>query len=669
VYKKPNFHSKQNTNKTIPNKNKIPKMNELITKIKDDQNRENSFEAWIESNTTENQKKLISNEECMENLKRIYNGEYWVSLYPYQKKVLEKMKHWKHQSIDHGSVIKGGLISCEMGLGKTLMSLSFLEWNRGKMNMIICEKSTISTWIEEIQKHYDGVLNMIVLHSSYTNCAETITIQTIRELKADVVIVPFEYLISKFDLSKRCLKIRKKGCREMIPDLYSYRDIDKMDDPGSYIVEGSVKINTPESQNKKYQSLYDIEWDLIIMDETTRIMKMTSNAFISSSALCSKLFLALSGTPILNYSRDLCSVFQFLGCPFMRSKEWNKSVFEKMKLGDHMVRLSYDDISDNGTQFKKPPKPTFITCKLELDDDQHFLQREICEMFEHSGKNKNTLCLFVYALKMCISKTLMNSDLLGLLVQFKKSKMDWKEEFFTFAQNDKDDRMIDYDSDETVTEEDSEAYECHIKNVDALNTYANLLKQFYEGDIHCNASPKYKKCVEICLSRKNEGTLVFSKYAEPLEQLYNIMKGYSDLKVQFINGNTKSKDRTMIIKKCNDRKVNVLLMTYDIGACSLNISQMKTIVLLDSAFNFSTESQAVARCYRMGQTESVQVHKMIMKNTLEEHILNLQQKKEDDKNDFMGDINFDDKSKKTNQNVFGDYVKHFLSTSDYFLKE
>jgi len=96
---------------------------------------------------------------------------------------------------------------------------------------------------------------------------------------------------------------------------------------------------------------------------------------------------------------------------------------------------------------------------------------------------------------------------------------------------------------------------------------------------------------------------------------------------------------------------------------------MKTIVLLDSAFNFSTESQAVARCYRMGQTESVQVHKMIMKNTLEEHILNLQQKKEDDKNDFMGDINFDDKSKKTNQNVFGDYVKHFLSTSDYFLKE
>jgi len=639
-------------------------MKELIETIKNTNHLNLEFETWIQENTTQEQQKNIDDLNCMQNLKRVYEGKYWANLHAYQIKIVEKIKQWKHNVLKKEDALKGGILSCEMGLGKTVMSLSFLEWNRGKMNMILCDKSTITTWVNEIKKHYNGILNFIILHSSYINGADTITIQTLKELKVDVVIVTFEYLISKFDLKKKCLKVRKKNCRSMMPDLYSYDEISKMKEANRCVVEGAVKIKN--TQPKKFESLYDIEWDLIIMDETTRIMKMTSNASISATALFSKFFLVLSGTPILNYAKDLCSIFQFLGCPFMRSKEWNKNVFEELNLDQHMLRLSYDDVDDENQKFKKPPKPNFVTSVLELDKDQYFIQREICEMFESSGKNKNTLSLFVYSLKMCISKTLMNIDLVHLLVEFKKTKMNWNDQFFTLMEDDGDELMLDYDSDETVIDDEKEIFESHMSNIQKLNAYAGVLKSFFQNELKSKDSPKYKKCLEICLSRKDKGIVVFSKYAEPLQQLQTIIEKESDLNVGFINGKTKSRQRSLIIEQCNQNKIHVLLMTYDIGACSLNISGMQTIVLLDSAYNVSTESQAIARCYRMGQLGVVDVHILVMKNTFEQHILQLQQKKEDDKNNFMGETDFIKKRTKMDQTVFGDYVKHFLNQTKSF---
>ena len=50
---------------------------------------------------------------------------------------------------------------------------------------------------------------------------------------------------------------------------------------------------------------------------------------------------------------------------------------------------------------------------------------------------------------------------------------------------------------------------------------------------------------------------------------------------------------------------------------------------MDPWWNMSAQNQATDRAYRIGQTENVQVYKMIMKNSIEEKILKLQEMKKD----------------------------------------
>lgn len=618
----------------------------LIETIKNLEQKTTDFETWITQYTSQSIDQCIKIPHFL-NLKRLYEQETWVQLYPHQKQVFQTMKQWR-KSCTNETKIRGGIISLEMGLGKTIMTLSFLQWNKGKMNLVVCDKSTTSTWIKQIQEHYSNTLNVFILHETYAKSADTITLQTLRQMKVDIVIVTFGYLAIKFSLTKKCLKLRKKNSRNMLDGIYSYNDLDTMGGTKKFVIEGSVKNYEsvePLSENPEdCQSIYDIEWDVIVMDETTKIMNMKSNASIASNALCSKFYLVLSGTPILNYSKDLCSVFQFIGCPFIRPKDWNKSIFEEMNLRNRMIELSIDEIDDTNTSFKKPPKALFETVMVDLDDDQKKIHYDICSMFNETVYKKNTLSLFMYALRICISKTLVTDELVNILVSHHKEQMEQE--------------MMDYDSDDTDIGEDTQ------DNLQRNISYKNNLDTVRNCIWKSNCSPKYKKCLELCLKRKSGGVLIFSKYSEPLEQLNHILQQEGNLKTSIMNGKTASQQRTLMVDQANEKQIDVLLMTYNIGACSLNLSKLQTIILLDSAYNNATESQAVARCRRLGQKEIVHVYSIICRETFEEYLNRLKDAKEEDKNNFMNEEPSVCDSPKNDplsqRRLFRDFVDYFL---------
>lgn len=71
----------------------------------------------------------------------------------------------------------------------------------------------------------------------------------------------------------------------------------------------------------------------------------------------------------------------------------------------------------------------------------------------------------------------------------------------------------------------------------------------------------------------------------------------------------------------------MFLISLKAGGLGLNLTVADMVILYDPWWNVAAEQQAMDRAYRMGQTSRVQVYRLVCKDTIEEGILELQQKK------------------------------------------
>lgn len=96
----------------------------------------------------------------------------------------------------------------------------------------------------------------------------------------------------------------------------------------------------------------------------------------------------------------------------------------------------------------------------------------------------------------------------------------------------------------------------------------------------------------------------------------------------YIDGTCNQKVRN---NRIDDFKTNAaitcLLATYRVGGVGLNLVSANNVILADMWWNPSVEDQAIDRTHRLGQEKEVNVYKLIVKNTIEEKILKLQDKK------------------------------------------
>lgn len=76
-----------------------------------------------------------------------------------------------------------------------------------------------------------------------------------------------------------------------------------------------------------------------------------------------------------------------------------------------------------------------------------------------------------------------------------------------------------------------------------------------------------------------------------------------------------------------DTQIKVLLMTLKTGGVGLNLTAADTIFIFDPWWNLAAENQAIDRAHRMGQDKTVFSYKLITRNTIEEKIMQLQEKK------------------------------------------
>lgn len=94
-----------------------------------------------------------------------------------------------------------------------------------------------------------------------------------------------------------------------------------------------------------------------------------------------------------------------------------------------------------------------------------------------------------------------------------------------------------------------------------------------------------------------------------------------------IDGSVSSKKRMELVAKFNSDDTNVFLIMLKSGGTGLNLTSADVVIHLDLWWNPQAESQATDRAHRIGQKNTVEVIKLVSKGTIEEKILELQQKK------------------------------------------
>lgn len=151
----------------------------------------------------------------------------------------------------------------------------------------------------------------------------------------------------------------------------------------------------------------------------------------------------------------------------------------------------------------------------------------------------------------------------------------------------------------------------------------SLLFENYTGE-----SAKREACIELIQSaiEGNHKILVFSQFTSMLELLQADLKA-NGISFYTITGSTEKKKRVEMVKQFNEDDTQVFLISLKAGGTGLNLTGADVVIHYDPWWNLAVQNQATDRAHRIGQTKSVSVFKLIAAGTIEEKIIELQNKK------------------------------------------
>ena len=151
----------------------------------------------------------------------------------------------------------------------------------------------------------------------------------------------------------------------------------------------------------------------------------------------------------------------------------------------------------------------------------------------------------------------------------------------------------------------------------------NILFENYKGD-----SVKIEKLVGVVKDMIADGhkILIFSSFKRVIDRVKNIFEK-ENISSYVITGGVKGRDRMRLVENFNKDDTNCFLITLKSGGTGLNLTSADVVIHLDIWWNPQVENQATDRTHRIGQKNKVTVIKLVTKGTIEEKIIELQDKK------------------------------------------
>ena len=130
--------------------------------------------------------------------------------------------------------------------------------------------------------------------------------------------------------------------------------------------------------------------------------------------------------------------------------------------------------------------------------------------------------------------------------------------------------------------------------------------------------------------RSTSKCLIFAQFTQSLDivEQYLFEPHMPSLQYLRMDGRVPANNRQSIVDRFNnDENIKVLLLTTKVGGLGLNLTGADTVILLEPDWNPFIDIQAQDRAHRIGQTKAVNIYRLITSNTIEERMMELQQRK------------------------------------------
>ncbi len=139
----------------------------------------------------------------------------------------------------------------------------------------------------------------------------------------------------------------------------------------------------------------------------------------------------------------------------------------------------------------------------------------------------------------------------------------------------------------------------------------------------CDGSAKLARLVEIVEESVANGgkVVIFSFFRDVIESVTSVL---GDLVAGQITGSVPSGRRQALVDSFTSRTgPAVLVSQIEAGGVGLNIQAASTVILTEPQWKPTTEAQAIARCHRLGQVRTVNVHRLLAEDTVDQRMLEI----------------------------------------------
>ena len=152
-----------------------------------------------------------------------------------------------------------------------------------------------------------------------------------------------------------------------------------------------------------------------------------------------------------------------------------------------------------------------------------------------------------------------------------------------------------------------------------------MLYENYKGE-----STKFTMCLDLIETLKENGkkVLLFSSFTSIFDSFIEEFN-QRGIKYHMITGAVDKKKRKEEVDAFQNDDSDVFLISLKAGGTGLNLTKAQAVIHYDPWWNVSAQNQATDRAYRIGQTKNVLVYQLLMKNTIEEKIYEMQKRKKE----------------------------------------
>lgn len=161
------------------------------------------------------------------------------------------------------------------------------------------------------------------------------------------------------------------------------------------------------------------------------------------------------------------------------------------------------------------------------------------------------------------------------------------------------------------------------KSAAARSRYMRYLRK------HWQPSAKVTKCVELLdkFQEADQKTIVFSQFVSLLD-LLQVPISEKGWECERYDGSMSADARHDAINRFTDKpNTKIMLISLKAGNSGLNLVAASRVIILDPFWNPFIEMQAVDRAHRIGQQRPVEVHRILIQETIEDRIIELQERK------------------------------------------